>query len=181
MKLITNNPLISVIILLLLTANIVTLGYLWTHQKNIDRSDIPQPPQQRGQVFEFITKELQLDSMQQQTYKLLREEHQSGQRLIMDNLRTAKDNFFELLKQPAAADSLIKLLSGKIAEGEEQLVFFNFKHFQKLRAICNKEQQSKFDSIIQEVLGRMTPGKRPMEPPPHRKQNENRPPPPPDE
>jgi len=172
MKLITNNPWITVIILLLLTANIATLGYLWMH-KNLPGSEnrLPTPPPPQGQVFEFVTKELQLDSAQQIAYKVLREEHQKGQGPLQDGIRKAKDDFFTLLQQPAASDSLIQILSSRVAAGEQQLEIFNFKHFQKLRAICNAGQQNKFDLIIKDVLHRMAPGKRPPGPPPGGKQN----------
>jgi hypothetical protein len=179
MKLITNNLLISVIILLLLTANIATLGYLWMHKTNAGSNDLQQlmPPQPAGQVFEFVTNELQLDSTQQQTYKILREEHQKGQKPLQDSIKKAKDNFFALLQQPLLSDTLIQLLSGKIAAKEQQQEIFNFKHFQKLRAICNAAQQQKFDIIIKDVLRRMAPGRRPQEPPPGNAADRRRPPP----
>jgi hypothetical protein len=158
--------------LLLLTANIATLGYLWMHKNRPGNGNMlpPQPPPQ-GQVFEFVTKELQLDSVQQQAYKLLREDHQMGQRPLQDSIRKAKDNFFALLQQPAAPDSLIQIQSSKVAAAEQQLEIFNFRHFQKLRAICNADQQKKFDAIIQDVLRRMAPGRRPQGPPPATNEN----------
>jgi len=91
MSFFTNNRLLSVITLLLLTANIATLGYLWTHKNNAGGTTQPPPP--AGQVFEFVTKELQLDSAQQISYKKLREEHQAGQRPLQDSIRKAKDVF----------------------------------------------------------------------------------------
>ena len=93
-----NNRWLSVIILLLLTANVITLGYLWMHNIHQRDGDIPQadqlPPPPQGQVFEFITHELQLDSAQQRAYKGLRDEHQLGQKPLQDSIRKAKDNFF---------------------------------------------------------------------------------------
>ncbi|MBK7306324.1 MAG: hypothetical protein IPI88_04330 [Chitinophagaceae bacterium] len=74
----TNNRWLTIITLLLLTANIVTLALLWTNKKPDREEFIPPPPPQQpgGQVFEFISNELKLDSAQQETYKKLREEHQ---------------------------------------------------------------------------------------------------------
>ncbi|MGG9962566.1 Spy/CpxP family protein refolding chaperone [Ferruginibacter sp. SUN106] len=164
MNFFTNNRLLSVITLLLLTANIATLGYLWTHKNNAGGNIQPPPP--TGQVFEFVTKELQLDSAQQLSYKKLREEHQAGQRPLQDSIRKAKDEFFELLKQPAPVEALVQQQSSKVAAAEQQLELFTFRHFQKLRAICTATQQKKFDDIIQDVLRRMAPAKRPQGPPP---------------
>jgi Spy/CpxP family protein refolding chaperone len=174
----TNNRWLSVITLFLLTANIVTLALLWTNKKN-DREPANAQPQPGGQVFEFITEELKLDSTQQFTYSKLREEHQAGVRPLQDSIRKAKDSFFDLLQQESIAETAIQEYSKKIGELEQQRDVFTFKHFQKLRAICNKEQQTRFDKIIQDVLRRMAGPKRPPGPPtPEMDRDDRRPPPP---
>ena len=175
----TNNRWLSVITLLLLTANIITLALLWTNKKN-DRGPL-NAPQPGGQVFEFITEELKLDSAQQLTYKKLREEHQSAVRPLQDSIRKAKDSFFDLLQQENIAETTIQEYSKKIGDLEQQRDVFTFKHFQKLRAICNKEQQTKFDKIIRDVLRRMAGPKRPAAPPPPGMDRGDRRPPPPQE
>lgn len=173
----TNNRWLSVVTLLLLTANIVTLALLWTNKKNERDADRPQP-QQGGQVFEFITHELSLDSTQQQAYKKLREEHQADGRPLQDSIRKAKDSFFDLIQDVNVTETIIQEYSKKIGELEQQRDVFTFKHFQKLRAICNKEQQTKFDNIIKDVMRRMGGPKRPQGPPPGRRDDGDRRPPP---
>ncbi len=164
MKNFTNNPWLSVVTLLLLTANMVTLALLWTH-KGTERGD-RNPPPPPGQVFEFVTNELKLDSTQQEAYKKLRDEHQAGQKPLQDSIRNAKDAFFALLQQGNVPDSMMQAYSKKAGEAEQQLDVLTFKHFQKLRALCNAEQQKKFDTIIQDVLRRMAPPKHQGPPPP---------------
>lgn len=159
-----NNRWLTVITLLLLTANIITLAFLWTGKKQDREGFNPPPPQQPGpggQVFQFLTNELKLDSAQQETYKKLREEHQAGVRPLQDSIGKAKDSFFELLKQEGVSDSMVESFSKKIGNLEQQRDVFTFRHFQKLRAICNKEQKIKFDSIIQQALKQMAPARRP--------------------
>ena len=158
MKNFTNNPLLSIIILLLLTANIVTLAFLWTHRGG-DRREKGMPPPPGGQVFEFVSNELKLDSLQREAYRKLRDEHQAAQKPLQDSIRKAKDAFFALLQQANAPDSLIMAGSRKTSETEQQLELLTFRHFQKLRTICNADQQKKFDEIIQDVLRRMAPAK----------------------
>lgn len=159
----TNNRWFTVIVLLLLTANIVTLALLWINKKP-DRGFLnpPPPPPQGGQAFEFLTHELKLDDAQQEAYKKLREDHQGQVRPVRDSISKAKDLFFDLLKQGNVADSQVQLLSRKIGDLEQQRDIITFRHFQKLRAICNKEQQIKFDSIIQQALQLMAPARRPQ-------------------
>lgn len=159
----TNNRWFTVITLMLLTANIVTLALLWTNKKHDSKYRNQPPPQHPpgGQVFEFINHELKLDSVQQETYKKLREEHQSQVRPLRDSISRAKDNFFDLLKQESVSDSVVEYASKKIGNLEQQREIFTFRHFQKLRAICNTEQKIKFDSIIQQALKQMAPQRGP--------------------
>ena len=171
----TNNRWLTVVTLLLLTANIITLALLWT-TKNKDRGNMRPAP--GGQVFEFLTKELKLDEQQQEAYKKLRDEHQLARRGIRDSIRMAKDEFFALLKKPDVSDSVLHVYSGRAVAADQQLDEFTFRHFQKLRAICNAEQQKKFDDIIQEALRRMAPAKRRGPPRPGMNDPERRPPPP---
>lgn len=158
----TNNRWFTVIVLLLLTANIVTLALLWINKKP-DREFLnpPPPAPPGGQAFEFITRELKLDSAQQETYKKLRDEHQSQVRPLQDSIGKAKDSFFDLLKLENVSDSMVDNYSKKIGNMEQQRDVFTFRHFQKLRAICNAAQKIKFDSVIQQALKQMAPPRGP--------------------
>lgn len=161
----TNNRWFTIIVLLLLTANIVTLALLWINKKP-DRGFInpPPPPPPGGQAFEFITHELKLDPEQQETYKKLRDEHQSQVRPLQDSIGKAKDSFFDLLKLENVTDSMVENYSNRIGNMEQQRDVFTFRHFQKLRAICNAAQKIKFDSVIQQALKRMSPARGPRPP-----------------
>src|SRR5258705_5095189 len=99
---VTNNRWLSVITLLLLTANIVTLALLWTNKKT-GKEHVDGPPP--GQVFEFITRELKLDPAQQEAYTKLRDEHQAAARPLHDSIRKAKHKFFELLQASNVSDT----------------------------------------------------------------------------
>ncbi|MBL0146436.1 MAG: hypothetical protein IPP48_12520 [Chitinophagaceae bacterium] len=156
-----NNRWLTILTILLLTANIVTLVLLWK-QRNIAHS--PAFAEQMP-AFEFIIRELKLNSSQQATYMQLVKEHREGQKSFQDNIRLAKDSFFSLL-QNNTADALLKTESNKVANAIGELELYNYKHFQKLRAICNAEQQKKFDSIIKDILHRMAQPRRSQELPP---------------
>ncbi len=158
-----NNRLLSVLTIILLIANVVTLTLLWTNNKSQTILPVPAPP--TGSVFNFLTKELNLNQQQQQAYKLLRNEHQAGQRLLQDSLRLAKDALFELLKTPVVNEAVIKQASDKGVALQQQLELFTFNHFQKVRALCTTEQQLKFDGLIRQVLQQMNGGRRPGPPP----------------
>jgi periplasmic protein CpxP/Spy len=147
-----NKQWLSVATIILLLANIVTLALLWGN-KATGKADGRK--ESNGQVFEFLTKELQLNTQQQDAYQKLREQHRVSQRMIHDSIRKAKDIFYELIQQPAIADSAIHLYSKKATDLISEMDVLTFKHFQQVRALCTPVQQKKFDSIIKDVLRRM--------------------------
>ena len=177
MSIFTNNRWMGIVTLFLITVNIFTLVLLWSNKERKSGDDKMPPPQE--QVFEFINKELKLDSVQQNAYKKLREEHQLAQRPLQDSIRQAREDFFELLKQPAATKEEIALQNNKISMAEEQLNLVTFNHFQILRQLCSADQQKTFDGLIKEVLHRMAPARRPQGPPPGMENGDRRPPGPP--
>ncbi len=177
-----NNQWLSVLTILLLVVNIVTLTMLWANNKK-ETATAPANKPPGGQVFEFVTKELSLNEQQQQQYKALRDEHQWLQRPLADSIKKARDTFFDLLKNMTVKDSVVVLYNKKTIALQEQLELVNFKHFQKLRAICDSRQQQKFDEILQTILRRIG-GPRPPRngPPPNsEREAEQEPPPPPRE
>lgn len=154
MNSIKNNKLLSLLTLLLLVINVVTLTMVW---KNNRQYSNPGEPPIQGPVFEFVTTELNLTEQQQAKYRVLREEHQSQQRPLLDSIRKAKEAFFELLKDTAVSEATVAAYNNKGLALQGQLELVHFRHFQQLRAICNSEQQRKFDGIIQTVLRRLAP------------------------
>ena len=162
-----NNSWFYLIAGLLITANIVTLTLLWLNRSGNDQH--PQGPP-HSNLFEYLTKELDLNKQQQEAYRNLRDEHQHGTRDLQDSIRKAKDALFILLQQDSVSEEAISAQSNRAAAFHAQLDNFTFHHFQKVRAICNPSQQKKFDEIIQEALRTQGPG---MQGPPG-----NRPPPP---
>lgn len=148
-----NNRWLSIATLILLLANIVTLTVLWTQNKK-QFSEKKQHPG-RGPVLEFLTKELQLTEQQQLAYRKLRDKHQSDRRQFQDSIREAKDALFSLLHQTNVPDSLLREYAQRATVYDQQLDMITFRHFQQVRALCNTEQQKKFDEVIKDALRRM--------------------------
>jgi len=173
----STNRWIAIIAFLLITANIVSLVYLWTSRRQHDRQERKMPPP-NGQAFEFLSRELKLDSSQRSRYAKLRDEHQAAARPISDSIRKMKDAFFALLGQENIADSVVVAKSRLIGSLEEQLDLVTFRHFQQVRRICNADQQKQFDNLIQDVLHRMAPRRQGPPPPRHEEGRPGMPPPP---
>lgn len=155
---------ITIIALVLVTANIVSLVFLWTKRPMHEMGPKGEmPPNERP--FEFLNHELKFDSVQREQYRVLRDKHQATVRPLTDSLRRSKDAFFALLNAETGGDSLVMQRARQISSLEEQLNMATFRHFQKLRLICTADQKKKFDELIQDVLRRMAPPKQQGPPP----------------
>jgi len=161
MNFITKNKWVTIAVVVLILLNIVTLTAFWWKKNEFNPE--ARPPQ--GGAIAFLIKELQLDSIQQQQLKLLRDEHLSASQDARRKNREAKETFFSLLEKDGITDSEINEAANASARYDAELAKITFSHFKKIRSICTASQQEKFDEIIHEVL-RMMSG--PQGPPPPR-------------
>ena len=155
---------VTIIALVLVTANIVSLVFFWT-KRPVHEMGQRGEMQPNERPFEFLNRELKFDSVQREQYRVLRDEHQATVKPLTDSIRNAKDAFFALLNSETGNDSLVVQRSRQISSLEEQLNMTTFRHFQKVRLICNADQKKKFDTLIQDVLRRMGQQKRQGPPP----------------
>jgi protein CpxP len=144
----TNRILIWLIIILLV-ADAATVAYFWLgNSKGRPSQESPK---------EFIIRELSMDANQQKQYSDLVTEHRASVDSLRQALRTAKDSFFELIKEPAVTDSAKQAAVSVIGRITESIDLRTLEHFQKVRMLCRPEQQEKFDRIIHQVMGMMGP------------------------
>lgn len=172
----SNKKALSILVILLLIANVATIVLFWFGKEN-------KTQQSKGGAATFIIKELNFSQEQQAQYLALVKEHQQGAHSIRDEIKHAKDDFFSLLSQPKVTDIEKQAAAKKASISTEKLDLFTFNHFEKVRAICNPTQQQKFDAIIKQVIqmmGEQHPnGRRPRQGPPYERPEGELPPPPP--
>jgi len=150
MNTVAKNKLLTWLVILLLVANAASIAMFWLSRgKN--------PPTPKGTPQEFLVKELKLDSKQQEQFDSLRKEHQEAANQLREKIKTAKESFFDLLKQPDVSDSLKQATAKTVSSFTEELDILTLNHFQKVRSLCTPEQQKKFDEIIQQVTSMMAP------------------------
>jgi hypothetical protein len=149
------NNLLTWVVLVLVIANLVILTIFLSGRGN----GHPGPPEQAS---DFIVRELKFTEDQQKSYMELVSEHRTMAAGARENIRKAKNNFFELLQSAEVNDSLKQAALKTIGKQTEDLDLITFDHFKKVRDLCTPDQQKKFDSIINQVL-RMMSGPRPRE------------------
>ena len=145
---VTKNKLLTWLVVLLLIANAATITMFWVGKPK-------QPVQPKGQAKDFLIAELKLDTKQQEQFLVLVKDHRKAVEQLRVKVKEAKDNFFDLLKQKEVADSVKKTAAAAVSTITEQIDLLTLNHFQKVRELCNPEQQKKFDEIIHQVTSMM--------------------------
>lgn len=138
------------IIIALLLTNAATLAFMFMHK--------PKHEGNPREVSRWLTEQLKLNAVQQEQYKVLQEEHRKNMENIHQQDRNLHDRYFQLLNGEAVDSVLVNQLADSIAINRKQTELTTFYDFKKIRAICNAEQQQKFDEIIGEALRMMGPG-----------------------
>jgi periplasmic protein CpxP/Spy len=167
------NKVLTWLVVLLVIANAVTITLFWLGRGRL-------LPKGKGTPQEFLVKQLKLDAGQQATFEVLRKEHHDSAMILREDVKQAKESFFDLLKQANVTDSMKLAAANKVSAITQQLDLLTWNHFQKLRAICIGEQQQQFDKIIQQVIEMIAhpqqPGRRDGNRPPREGGDSNRPP-----
>ena len=172
----TRNKLLTWLVVLLLVANVASITMFWVGKEKTAAAR--QKQQQRERPAEFLIRELQLDAKQQDELEILRAAHTDAAVTLRKQLKEAKEMFFALIKQPGVTDSMKFAAAKPVSIITEKLDLLALNHFIKVRAICNEEQQKKFDKIIEQVTEMISKA---GEPPPgegNRPPRDDRPPPP---
>lgn len=146
--------LLLLVIILLLT-NITTLSIFWFVKPK------KAGPTDRPRMGTWIVNELKLDKDQEAAYWKLRDSLVSQQRPIMDSMRAAKKRFYEQVSNPNVNDSVLEANSNKTLALQKRLDFLTFQHFQQVRTLCRPEQLPKLDTVVKEIINRMTSPRRP--------------------
>lgn len=146
-----------ILIGILLVTNIITLAFLWSTRPHKDK----HPQQNKSRMGQFMVDQLKFDSTQEAAYWALRDTLLSRQRPIMDSLRIVKKSFFDLLNYTPVNDSALEARSNAVLAVQKKLDLTTFRHFQQVRGVCRPEQYQKFDTVIKEIVTRMTTFRRP--------------------
>ena len=161
------NKLLTWSVILLVIVNVIVITFLWSGHKRNERMQPPRPA-------EFLAKALNLNDSQKIQLHQLADRHHRESEKIREEIKDARDHYFDMLKQPGVADSTKSNAANNIALHLKELEILTFDHFQKVRAICSAKQQIKFDEMINEVIHMVG-----APPPGHREGRGSGPPPPP--
>ena len=152
--------LLWLVVILLLT-NVLTLSFYWLKERPAKAAASSAADRER-KMGQFMVNELQLSPEQEAVYWKLRDTLITQQRPVLDSIRASKKRFFDLMKitQDPQYDSLLSTRGQDVSALQRQLDLITIHHFEKVRALCTQEQLVKFDTVIAEIVNRMTWGKK---------------------
>ena len=153
----TNNKSrwLGAIIILLLLINAATIIFLLIGK---NKHHLPPP---NGGAFGFLVKELALDANQKNQYQKLRDQHRNSVEGLRTQLKNTKDSLFDLLKKSNVTDVNVHQKLDFIASLNSKIDEITFSHFKQVRAICNPQQQLKFDEVIAQAMQIQAPKQQP--------------------
>ena len=133
-----NNTLKFLVIAALLL-NVATLLFFW----------LKRPPREGRPLREahnVLVEELNLDQTQQETFKMLREQHHR----VHDSLLQLMGKKREVLygQKSVSTDSIIQ----QIGFLQQEIELVTYRHFDDIRKICTPEQQSKLENILTKTV-----------------------------
>ncbi len=156
MKNMVKNKLFIWAIVLLVLANMVTLGFFWTGRMRQMKEGSPK---------EFLAAKLKFNEYQKKQFFDLAQEHHENAQKIREKIKFSKDAFFDLLKQDNVSDSAKRATARVVSLNLEELDLYTLEHFKKVRALCNQDQKEIFDSVIHQITGAVNEPSRPNMPP----------------
>jgi len=152
----------------LLAANTFTLIHYW-------KVRVDGPPSSRRSIQAFLIRELSLDAAQAAAYEGMIRNHRRMADSMRHEIRRAKEDMFELLKDPAGGDSIRRAAAFRASSLIAAMDLQTMSHFGQLRAICRPDQQARFDVLLKDVARMISIGP----PPRHSGPPPGFPPPPP--
>ncbi|MBO9634748.1 MAG: hypothetical protein J7578_16660 [Chitinophagaceae bacterium] len=150
------------LVVILLITNILTLSFYWAKNRPGKGAPAISAVDREKRMGQFMVNELSLSPAQETVYWKLRDTLVTQQKPVLDSIRSAKKRFFDLLKMPQGPqyDSLLTQRGEDISTLQRQLDLITIHHFEKVRALCTQDQLVKFDTVIAEIVNRMTWGKK---------------------
>jgi Spy/CpxP family protein refolding chaperone len=145
-----NRVFISIITVLLVTNIALLVFFLWVKpHRNL------HPDMRHDMIAQSLENKIGFDQQQMTQYQRLKEDHKVKMKPLFEDMRNTKDQFYRLLQQPSS-DSGLNKAADLIGEKQKAIDLQIFHHFKDLRDLCTAQQQPKFDSLIQEVIHRMS-------------------------
>ena len=104
---------------------------------------------------DYIIRQLNLSATQVADYDILIKNHRATIQATNEEMRTRKNELYQLLKSPNEGEEL--RLFAQIAEAQMKIEKTHFEHFLAIKALCTAEQMPLFDDLTTELAKLFAP------------------------
>ena len=154
-----NNKALIFLVVILLLSNIGLLLYFLLWKKPDHKPG--GPPKGEFSIVDYMKKEIGFNDEQTKQFQQLHESNRDSLKIIGDSIRSSKNALYKLMQQSSTAnDSEVSAAIRTLSSYQQRMELTMFRHFQRVRSICNPEQQVKLDSMVVRMNNRMPGGRR---------------------
>jgi predicted RNA-binding protein YlqC (UPF0109 family) len=151
MKSSSSLRVLLLVIAVLVLSNVCMLVYFTRSSGDDDK-----PRNRSERMAAMMRSDLDFSDAQVAEYLLLRKRRDSLLRPLQLELRVAKLDMLKLLGQEGVTDSAVQKAAETVAARQVPLELVYFSHFQRIKAMCNPNQQAAFDSMLVRMVRRNT-------------------------
>lgn len=145
-----NRVLIIMVVILLLTNVLMLFFFLW-----LKPGHSHDWRGKRG-VAVFLEEQVGFTGDQMKSYQQLREQHWGRMKPVLGDIRSTKERFYNLLARTEVSDSVLQRAADSIGYRQSAIDLLTFQHFREVRALCTPEQRPRFDSLVHQVMLKMS-------------------------
>ena len=139
--------------------NVVLIGFMVARPK--------MPPRGNSQdLKQIISKKLNLDKEQQETYFELAKIHYELIAQIGQKQKPLIRDYFSALKHDEQNLDVQDSLLSQINQFDRDKLVLTYTHFEDLKKVCNPEQLLVFEGIMDEIIQVLVGGQKKIPPPP---------------
>lgn len=159
----SRNKVFYLLMIVLVTLNLITIGFLWMYKFKEHRQMQQPPPPPAGKII--LEQELRFSKEQAEKFDKLRIEHSTSARKIVDDIAMLKENLFEMIKENGGDDSKATKIADEIGNKQKELDLITYNHFKDIRNLCDERQRERFDLILKDISKMIGPQNPPGQPP----------------
>lgn len=145
------NKMLVIIIAILLIANIATLSFFLLNRNERQKAGRTD---RKGQITEFLKKNVGFSDEQLSRYDTLSRQHRSKMRMILDSLGPGREDIFRNVASQSFSDSAISAAAAAIADQQKAFETKMLRHLKDIRNICTPAQQQVFDTGFYKIISR---------------------------
>lgn len=150
MNQLSRNKILLSIIAILLVTNVVMLVLFFRMCRH------PKEEPKRPGFTERLKKDVGFTPEQMAVFEPRKKNFWNNMRQRFDDIKKTKEDFYYLMYDPNAPDSVLEAKAEVIGKQQKDLDLYVIRHFKDVRKMCTPEQQPRYDSLIPYIVERMT-------------------------